>query len=230
MTACPPKIFTDRYGSVRVSHSGFSGPGTGKHQDRLEDEIAGQIDERIEEPFASALSDSSDEQDTYKESGEMPSFDVVSDFDAHEVVNAVDQANREVNTRFDFKGTGSRYELEGQLITLTTQSDFQLKQMMDILRQKLTKRGVDIGCIKEEEPELTGSQARQNVLLRKGIETLLAKSLVKTIKGSKLKVQAAIQGEKLRVSGKKRDDLQSVISLLKDTDVDLPLQYENFRD
>jgi hypothetical protein len=160
----------------------------------------------------------------------MPSFDVVSDFDAHEVVNAVDQANREVNTRFDFKGTGSKYELEGQLITLTTQSDFQLKQMLDILRQKLTKRGVDIGCMKEEEPELTGSQARQNVLLRKGIETLLAKSLVKTIKGSKLKVQAAIQGEKLRVSGKKRDDLQSVISLLKDTDVDLPLQYENFRD
>jgi uncharacterized protein YajQ (UPF0234 family) len=102
--------------------------------------------------------------------------------------------------------------------------------MLDILRQKLTKRGVDIGCMKEEEPELTGSQARQNVLLRKGIETLLAKSLVKTIKGSKLKVQAAIQGEKLRVSGKKRDDLQSVISLLKDTDVDLPLQYENFRD
>ncbi len=160
----------------------------------------------------------------------MPSFDVVSDFDPHEVVNAVDQANREVNTRFDFKGTGSKYELDGQLITLTTQSDFQLKQMLDILRQKLSKRGVDIGCMKNEEPEITGSQAKQNVILRKGIEMLLAKSLVKTIKGSKLKVQAAIQGDKLRVSGKKRDDLQSVISLLKDTDVDLPLQYENFRD
>ena len=160
----------------------------------------------------------------------MPSFDVVSDFDPHEVVNAVDQANREVNTRFDFKGTGSKYGLEGQLITLTTQSDFQLKQMLDILRQKLSKRGVDIGCMKEEEPEMTGSQAKQIVILRKGIEMLLAKSLVKTIKGSKLKVQAAIQGDKLRVSGKKRDDLQSVISLLKDTDVDLPLQYENFRD
>ncbi len=160
----------------------------------------------------------------------MPSFDVVSDFDPHEVVNAVDQANREVNTRFDFKGTGSKFELEGQLITLTTQSDFQLKQMLDILRQKLSKRGVDIGCMKNEEPEITGSQAKQNVILRKGIEMLLAKSLVKTIKGSKLKVQAAIQGDKLRVSGKKRDDLQSVISLLKDTDVDLPLQYENFRD
>ncbi len=160
----------------------------------------------------------------------MPSFDVVSDFDAHEVSNAVDQANREVSTRFDFKGTGSKYELEAQLITVTTQSDFQLKQMLDILRQKLSRRGVDIGCMKEEEAEITGTKAKQDVVLRKGIETLLAKSLVKTIKGSKLKVQAAIQGDKLRVSGKKRDDLQSVISLLKDTDVDLPLQYENFRD
>jgi len=160
----------------------------------------------------------------------MPSFDVVSNFDAHEVSNAVDQANREVHTRFDFKGTGSKYELEGQLITLTTQSDFQLKQMLDILRQKLSKRGVDVGCMKEEDPQITLSQATQVVLLRKGIETLLAKSLVKTIKGRKLKVQTAIQGDKLRVSGKKRDDLQSVISLLKDTDVDLPLQYENFRD
>ena len=160
----------------------------------------------------------------------MPSFDVVSDFDQHEVVNAVDQANREVNTRFDFKGTASKYELEGQLITLCSQSDFQLNQMLDILRQKLTRRGIDIGCMKEDDPEITLNQAKQNVLLRKGIEMVLAKNLVKTIKGSKLKVQAAIQGDKLRVSGKKRDDLQSAISLLKDTDVDLPLQYENFRD
>ncbi len=160
----------------------------------------------------------------------MPSFDVVSDFDQHEVVNAVDQANREVNTRFDFKGTGSKYELEGQVITLSSLSDFQLNQMLDILRQKLTRRGIDVGCMKEDEPEITLNQAKQNVLLRKGIEMVLAKSLVKTIKGSKLKVQAAIQGDKLRVSGKKRDDLQSAISLLKDTDVDLPLQYENFRD
>ena len=160
----------------------------------------------------------------------MPSFDVVSDFNAHEATNAIDQANREVNTRFDFKGTGSKYELDGQLITLTSQSDFQLKQMLDILRQKLAKRGVDVACMKEEEPEITGSQARQQVILRRGIDMPLAKSLVKTIKGSKLKVQAAIQGDKLRVSGKKRDDLQSIIGLLKETDIDLPLQYENFRD
>ena len=160
----------------------------------------------------------------------MPSFDVVSDFDPHEVSNAVDQSNREVTTRFDFKGTGSKYELEGQLVTISTQSDFQLKQMLDILRQKLAKRGVDIACLQEEEPEITLNEARQKVILRKGIDQPLAKSLVKMIKSSKLKVQAAIQGDKLRVSGKKRDDLQAAISMLKDADVDLPLQYENFRD
>ncbi len=160
----------------------------------------------------------------------MPSFDVVSDFDAHEASNAVDQANREVMNRFDFKGTGSKFELDGQTITLTSQSDFQLKQMLDILRLKLSKRGIDIACMQEEDPEITGNTARQKVILRRGIEALLARELVKKIKGSKLKVQAAIQGDKLRVSGKKRDDLQSVIALLKNEDVGLPLQYENFRD
>lgn len=160
----------------------------------------------------------------------MPSFDVVSEFDAHEAGNAVDQANREVGTRFDFKGTGSKYELDGQLILLSSKTDFQLKQMLDILRQKLAKRGIDIACMKEEEPEFSGNEARQKVILRKGIETPLARDLVKRIKNSKLKVQTAIQGDKLRVSGKKRDDLQSAISLLKDADIDLPLQYENFRD
>ena len=160
----------------------------------------------------------------------MPSFDVVSDFDAHEASNAVDQANREVNTRFDFKGTGSKFALEGQVISLTTQTDFQLKQMLDILRQKLAKRSIDVACLKEEEPEFSGSEARQKITLRKGIDTPLARDLVKKIKATKVKVQTAIQGEQLRVSGKKRDDLQSIISLLKEADVDLPLQYENFRD
>jgi uncharacterized protein YajQ (UPF0234 family) len=160
----------------------------------------------------------------------MPSFDVVSDFDAHEAANGVDQANREVNTRFDFKGTGSKFVLDNQLITLTTQSDFQLQQMLDMLRQKLAKRGIDIGCLDEQEPEITLNEARQNVVMRRGIESELARKLVKTIKNSKIKVQAAIQGDKLRISGKKRDDLQATIRLLKDTDVDLPLQYENFRD
>lgn len=160
----------------------------------------------------------------------MPSFDVVSDFDAHEAANGVDQANREVTTRFDFKGTGSKFELEEQVIRLTSQSDFQLQQMRDILKQKLAKRGIDIGCIDEQEPEFSGNEARQNIVLRRGIEADLARKLVKMIKGSKLKVQAAIQGDKLRISGKKRDDLQAAIKLLKDADVDLPLQYENFRD
>jgi hypothetical protein len=160
----------------------------------------------------------------------MPSFDVVSDFDAHEASNAIDQANREVGTRFDFKGTGSKFVLDGQLITLTSQSDFQLQQMLDIMRQKLAKRGIDLACLEEREPEMTGSEAHQTVLMQKGIESDLARKLVKMIKSSKLKVQAAIQGDKLRISGKKRDDLQAAIALLKESDVDLPLQYENFRD
>ncbi len=160
----------------------------------------------------------------------MPSFDVVSDFDSHEASNAVDQANREVNTRFDFKGTGSKYELDGQSIRMTSQSDFQLKQMLDILHQKLSKRGIDIACLEEQEVEISGQEARQVVILRRGIDTDRARKLVKQIKAAKLKVQAAIQGEKLRVSGKKRDDLQSVIAMLKEQDIGLPLQYENFRD
>ena len=160
----------------------------------------------------------------------MPSFDVVSDFDAHEANNGVDQASREVNTRFDFKGTGSKYELEEQVITMTTQSDFQLKQMIDILHQKLSKRGINIACLEEQDAEVTNNGARQQIILRRGIDADRARNLVKQIKAAKLKVQTAIQGDKLRVSGKKRDDLQNVIALLKETDVGLPLQYENFRD
>jgi len=160
----------------------------------------------------------------------MPSFDVVSEFDAHEASNAIDQANREVTTRFDFKGTGSKYELDDNIVSLTSQTDFQLKQMLDILRQKLSKRGIDVACLKEEEPELTGNEARQKVIMRQGLETALSRDLIKKIKASKIKVQSSIQGEKLRISGKKRDDLQAVIALLKDCDTDLPMQYENFRD
>lgn len=160
----------------------------------------------------------------------MPSFDVVSDFDSHEASNAVDQANREVNTRFDFKGTGSKFVLEDQVITLSSQSDFQLKQMIDILHQKLAKRRVDIACLEEQEPEMAGNEARQKIILRRGIDADRARKLVKQIKTAKLKVQSAIQGDKLRITGKKRDDLQSVIAMLKESDVGLPLQYENFRD
>ena len=160
----------------------------------------------------------------------MPSFYVVSDFDAHEARNGVDQANREVSNRFDFKGTGSKYELEEQVIAMTSQSDFQLQQMLDILRQKLAKRGIDLACLEEKEPEFSGNEARQQIIMRKGIDSDLARKLVKMVKSSKLKVQAAVQGDKLRISGKKRDDLQAAIAFLKEADIELPLQYENFRD
>ena len=160
----------------------------------------------------------------------MPSFDVVSDFDSHEARNGVDQANREVNTRFDFKGTGSKYEIEENVIVLTTESDFQLQQMLDILRQKLAKRSINIACLEEQEAQVTNNGAQQQVILRRGIDADRARKLVKQIKNAKLKVQAAIQGDKLRVTGKKRDDLQNVIAMLKESDIGLPLQYENFRD
>ena len=160
----------------------------------------------------------------------MPSFDVVSDFDAHEASNAVDQANREVTTRFDFKGTDSRFSIDGQNIVMMSQSDFQLKQMLDVLHQKMAKRGIDISCLQAEPVEIAGREARQKVTLRKGIDAPLARDLVKKIKASKIKVQSAIQGEQQRVTGKNRDDLQAVIALLKAADVGLPLQFENFRD
>ena len=160
----------------------------------------------------------------------MPSFDVVSDFNYHEVTNAVDQSNREVTTRFDFKGTNSQFLLDDNSVNLTSESEFQLQQMLDILKQKLAKRGVNIGCLKAEDPDMSINEARQKIILRKGIDSDLARKLVKHIKNSKLKVQVAIQGDQLRVSGKKRDNLQTAIQLFKDLDVELPLQYENFRD
>jgi|TARA_B100001059_G_C17803791_1_gene567847 uncharacterized protein YajQ (UPF0234 family) len=160
----------------------------------------------------------------------MPSFDVVSDFNYHEVTNAVDQSNREITTRFDFKGTNSQFLLDDNSVNLTSESEFQLQQMLDILKQKLAKRGVNIGCLKAEDPDMSINEARQKIILRKGIDSDLARKLVKHIKNSKLKVQVAIQGDQLRVSGKKRDNLQTAIQLFKDLDVELPLQYENFRD
>ncbi|MGQ0793320.1 MAG: YajQ family cyclic di-GMP-binding protein [Deltaproteobacteria bacterium] len=160
----------------------------------------------------------------------MPSFDVVSELNMHEVVNGVDQANREITTRFDFKGTNSLYELKDNVVTLNTQSEFQLNQMVDILRSKLAKRGIDLICLKEDKPEVAGAKARQVITLRKGIETTLGKKIVQMVKDAKLKVQASIQDEKVRVSGKKKDDLQEAIALLRGTDFDLPLQFNNFRD
>ena len=160
----------------------------------------------------------------------MPSFDVVSEVNHHELSNAVDQANREVTTRFDFKGTGSSFELAGNLVTMNTQSEFQLQQMYDILCNKLVKRGVDIACLELGEPTIQLKTAVQVVTVREGIDTSEAKKMIKLIKDRKMKVQAAIQGDQLRVTGKKRDDLQEVIALLKERKFAMPLQFKNFRD
>jgi len=160
----------------------------------------------------------------------MPSFDVVSEIDMHELNNAVDQTNREVSTRFDFKGTDSRVELSGNIITLIAPTEFQVKQINDILQTKLSKRGIDIKCLEHGKISENLNDARQPVTLRQGIDKELAKKITRIIKDSKLKVQAAIQGEQVRVTGKKRDDLQEVIALLKKSNIELPLQYENFRD
>lgn len=160
----------------------------------------------------------------------MPSFDIVSEVDLPEVRNAVDQATREVGTRFDFKGVDASFELKEAEITLTAESDFQLEQMMDILKGKLVKRNVDIKTLKEDDIVLSGKKASQKVTIQQGIEADIARKLVKLIKDKKMKVQTAIQGEKLRVTGKKRDDLQEVIAMLRETNLEIPLQYNNFRD
>ena len=161
----------------------------------------------------------------------MPSFDIVSEVDMHEVRNAVDQSNREISTRFDFKGVDARYELTASSeILVNAEVEFQIRQMLDILKAKLLKRGIDIKALKEGDVELSGQKAVMRVMVQQGIESDLARKLVKMIKETKIKVQAAIQGEKLRVSGKKRDDLQGVIAMLKEASLDIPLQYNNFRD
>jgi uncharacterized protein YajQ (UPF0234 family) len=160
----------------------------------------------------------------------MPSFDIVSEIDLHEVANAVDQANREVGTRFDFKGTDAKFELNDAVITLIAQVDFQLKQMMDILKLRLAKRNVEVGCMKVDDPVILGQTAKQTVTLRQGIDAEIGKKLQRLIKDSKIKVQAAIQDKQVRVTGKSRDDLQSVMALARNAKLDLPLQFTNFRD
>jgi len=160
----------------------------------------------------------------------MPSFDIVSELNAHEVSNAVDQANREVGTRFDFKGTNAKFELKEFVITLSAPADFQLKQMLDLLKLKLAKRGIDIVCMQVDEPVITGQTAKQVATLRQGIDTELGKKIQRMIKDSKLKVQAAIQDKQVRVSGKSKDDLQAAMALIRGGKLDLPLQFTNFRD
>jgi uncharacterized protein YajQ (UPF0234 family) len=160
----------------------------------------------------------------------MPSFDIVSEVAAHEVTNAVDQASREVGQRFDFKGTNAKFDLKDGVITMSAPADFQLKQMLEILRLKLSKRGIDVACLKVDEPIMTGQVARQVVTPRQGVDTELGKKIQRQIKDSKLKVQAALQDKQVRITGKSRDDLQAAIALVRKGGYDLPLQFTNFRD
>ena len=160
----------------------------------------------------------------------MPSFDVVSEVDSHELDNAIDQANREVSTRFDFKGTGAKYALVEEQVILTAPGEFQVQQMKDILISKLIKRSIDARTLEWGEISSNLSEAKQEVQVRQGIEKDSAKKIIKSIKGSKIKVQAAIQGEQIRITGKKRDDLQETIALLKKEEFEFPLQFNNFRD
>jgi hypothetical protein len=160
----------------------------------------------------------------------MPSFDVVSEVDLHEIANAVDQTNREVSTRFDFKGSDVRVEQSEHTLTIHADSQFQIGQVTDILHRKLAKRGVDLAALDAGKVVISGKRARLDIAVRNGIDQDTARKLVKQIKATKIRVQASIQGDKVRVSGKKRDDLQSIISNLKESSGDLPLQYINFRD
>jgi uncharacterized protein YajQ (UPF0234 family) len=160
----------------------------------------------------------------------MPSFDVVSEVDKHELTNAVDQANRELANRFDFKGTDAKFELDKFVITQSAPSDFQLQQMLDILRGRLVSRKIDARALDIGEVETNLAGARQKITVKQGIEQPIAKKLVATLTEAKLKVEAQINGDKLRVTGKKRDDLQAAMAVLRKAEVELPLQFDNLRD
>jgi len=160
----------------------------------------------------------------------MPSFDAVSEVDQHELDNAVDQAHREITNRFDFKGTSADAKLSDGSVVLTADSDFQIDQMHPILYQKLTSRSIDIACLEAGKVETSGKGVKQTIKIRTGIDKETAKKAVAKIKESKLKVQAQIQGDQLRVTGKKRDDLQSTMRMLESAELGLPLQFQNFRD
>lgn len=161
----------------------------------------------------------------------MPSFDVISEVDWQEVRNAVDQANREIANRYDFKGSDARVELDQEHLTVYADDEYKLGQARDILYTKMAKRHVDLDCLAENEIQSTPSgKAKQEILIRHGIDAESARKIVKMVKQSKLKVQAAIQGQRVRVSGKKRDDLQAVIAMLRDAQLGLPMQYVNLRD
>jgi cyclic-di-GMP-binding protein len=160
----------------------------------------------------------------------MPSFDVVSEVDSHEVTNAVDQANRELSQRFDFKDSGAVFELNDMTVSVKAEVDFQLKQMLDILKLRLAKRGIDVRCLEIKDPTVNLAAAVQEVILRQGVDAETARQIVRLVKDSKLKVQASMQGEKVRIIGKQRDELQAAMALLRKAKIERPLQFNNFRD
>jgi cyclic-di-GMP-binding protein len=160
----------------------------------------------------------------------MPSFDVVSELNAHELANAVDQANRELTQRFDFKDTGAVFELNELTINMKAEADFQLKQMLDILKLRLAKRGIDLAYLDVQDPVVNLATAQQEIVFKQGIDQETGKKISRLIKDSKIKVQAALQGDKVRVTGKSRDDLQQAIQLLRGSKLETPLQFNNFRD
>jgi uncharacterized protein YajQ (UPF0234 family) len=160
----------------------------------------------------------------------MPSFDVISEVDIHQLTNAVDQAGRIVANRFDFKGVAAGFEREERTVVLNAEAEFQVAQMEDMLRQALIKCNIDPAAMDPGEAVTSGKQVRQTVQLRHGLDSAQCKSIVKAIKDAKLKVQAQVQGDQVRVTGKKRDDLQQVIALLREQEFGAPLQFSNFRD
>lgn len=160
----------------------------------------------------------------------MPSFDTVSEVDMHEVTNAIDQAKRELGNRWDFKNVDADIVFENQKVIFSAEQDFQLDQLVEMLQMALAKRGVDSRALAEAGDSKAGKLVKKTFELKQGIESLIAKKMVKMVKESKIKVQAAIQGDKVRMTGKKRDDLQQVMTLLRESDIDIPLQFNNFRD
>jgi uncharacterized protein YajQ (UPF0234 family) len=160
----------------------------------------------------------------------MPSFDVVSEIEAQEVRNAVDQATRELGTRFDFRGVDAGFDFEGEEILVWAEEEFQVHQLTDVLKEKLAKRKVDVGALDAQALEASGKQKRVKFRLRQGIDRDVSRQITKLVKDSRFKVQAQVQGDKVRVTAKKRDDLQTVMSSLRDADIDIPLQFNNFRD
>jgi uncharacterized protein YajQ (UPF0234 family) len=160
----------------------------------------------------------------------MPSFDVVSEVDMHELTNAVDQTMREITNRFDFKGVDARVEQNKEEVLLSADSDFRIQQMRDIFHSKLVKRGIELDSLDEGEVETTISNARQTIRIKQGLDKDTARKIIKLVKDSKIKVQASVQADQVRINGKKRDDLQQVIAMLKEAEVGIPLQFKNFRD